>query len=307
MYKVFAITGGTGFIGKRLTSYLLNQGYKVYVLTRKAQNATTPNLEYIEWNPSTKTIAKTINEQQICVVHLAGAGVADKRWNVKRKQEIKNSRVDSTSFLYELMASKKIDAAQVISASAIGYYAPNTAVLNENDAAGNDYLATTCIAWEAAIQKIRNLKIPVSILRIGIVLGVGGGAIAEFIKPIRFGIAGIPGNGKQLYSCVHIDDIIGMIMHCGTHQLDDVYNAVAPEISTCRNVITTLAQQYCNWFIALPSPSFFIKILLGEMSTEILKSASISGEKIIKTGYQFLHPTIESCMKQIVSEIKKTL
>jgi uncharacterized protein len=305
MYNVFVISGGTGFIGSALTKKLVQQGAKVYILTRTAKPSSNALIEYIQWNPAAQTITKAIPETNVCVVHLAGAGVADKRWNDARKQEIVESRTKSTAYLHQLLKSKTINAAQIISASAIGIYANTENIITEESTIGSDFLAQTCIAWEKGVHAMNDLQIPISILRIGLVMGAGGGAITEFVKTMRFHIAGIPGSGTQLYSWVHVQDIVGMILHCATHKLNDTYNAVSPTVVTCKTLITSLAKAYCGWYIPAPAPSFIIKIMLGEMSTEVLKSANISSAKIVKNGYQFLYANVDAAMQEIAKELKK--
>ncbi len=305
MYNVFVISGGTGFIGSRLTTYLLANNKKVFILSRQKKESNNPNLQYIQWNPAKLFIEKNIDAENVCVIHLAGAGVAEKKWSADRKKEIIESRTQSSAFLRQLIAAQNIKAAKIISASAIGIYAASNTFITEDSAQGTDYLATTCIAWEASVAAMKDLHIPICIFRIGLVMGANGGAIKEFIKTMRFHIAGIPGNGKQLYSWIHIDDMIGLLMHAANTPLQGVYNAVSPQVVSCKTLITSLAKAYCKWYLALPSPSFAIQLLLGEMSTEVLKSASISSKKIQDTAYTFTYPTIDSAMQQIANDYKK--
>jgi uncharacterized protein len=305
MYNVFVISGGTGFIGSRLSHQLINAGKKVYILTRHAKESNNPNLQYLVWDPAAKTYHGTVAEDNVCVVHLAGAGVADKRWNDARKKEILESRTQSTSFLHQLIKDKKIRAAQIVSASAIGIYASSNQLVAEADAKGSDYLANTCIAWENAINAMQDLQIPITILRIGLVMGAGGGAIKEFVKSMQFHIAGIPGSGKQMYSWIHVDDLVGIILHAANAGWSDTFNAVSPQVVSCSTLIKSLAKHYCGWFLAAPAPSFVIKLMLGEMSTEVLKSASISNAKLLKAGFLFQYDDINKAMQQIAEELKK--
>jgi uncharacterized protein len=305
MATIFVITGGTGFIGQHFVKQVIDQGSKVYILSRKKIKSTVDQIQYIQWDPSKNFLEKNIEESNVCVVHLAGANVAGKRWNEKAKKELLDSRTQSTDFLYRLLQEKKIKAAQIVSASAIGYYAANSIALQETDAAGSDFLSSICVAWEKSVTSLRNLHIPVAILRIGIVMGKGGGAAAEFMKTIKFGIAGLPAGGQQIYSWIHVQDVCNMILHCEKNKLNDVYNAVSPQPTTCKQLVQHLASAYSSWHICVPVPGFVIKILLGEMSTEVLKSAMVSSKKIQETSFNFQYPTYPEAMIQIAKAYKK--
>jgi uncharacterized protein len=305
MYDAYLITGGTGFIGKRLSKHLLNLNKPVIVISRNKPTTTIPGITYIQWHIQNKTLSASIAYNNICVFHLAGAGVADKRWNNARKQEISNSRTESTTCLQHLIATKQINASYLVSASAIGYYATSNNAITENDKPATDFLGSTCVAWEQSIATITNIPIPSTILRIGLVMGAGGGAIKEFVNTMKFKIAGIPGNGKQLYSWIHIDDLVSIMEYTAHNNTQGIYNAVAPEVVSCKTLITTLAKHYCGWYIPAPAPSFVIKLMLGEMSIEVLKSANISCKKIIDAGFKFAYPKVDMAMQQIANEAKE--
>ncbi len=300
----FIVTGGTGFIGQQFVKQVLLQGSKIFILTRQKKESTNPQIEYIQWNPSTFFLEKNIVENNCCLIHLAGANVAGKRWNAASKKELIDSRTQSTDFLLQLLQQKRITVNQVVSASAIGYYGSSALPLTETSAAGTDFLSSICVAWEQAVAQLRTLQIPVAILRIGIVMGKGGGAVQEFMKTIKLGIAGLPGGGQQVYSWIHLQDVVAMLLHCQQQRLNDVYNAVAPTTATCKQLVLQLAKAYTKWFIAMPVPSFAIQLLIGEMSTEVLKSASISSKKIMDTGFIFTYPKSETAMQQIANDYK---
>jgi uncharacterized protein len=305
-YKVFLISGGTGFIGSKLVGFLLNSNFKVYVLTRSNKKSEIENLTYIQWDPETKFIGQSISEPDICVIHLAGASVAGKRWSEDYKQEILTSRTQGTSFLWELINNKTFTASYFIGASATGYYGDNLdgQAFVESDAPATDFLATTCVAWEKAVKESNINNIPTCIFRIGMVLGAGGGAVPSFMQ--TFPLTGIPGSGKQHYPWVHIEDVISAFNFAVKNNLNDTYNLVSPQHATARSIITNLAKATGKFFIALASPEFVIKIVLGKFSTEVLKNVIVSSKKLENIGFQFQFANLEKACNQIIAEIKKT-
>jgi uncharacterized protein len=302
--KVYVLVGGSGFIGKEITRQLLAKGHKVYVLTRKEGKKVSGQLEYINWDPTTKVLREPILEQDVQVIHLAGSGVAEKRWNSARKEDILNSRTTSIDTLLHLIKNDQIKASYIAFASAIGYYGEAENVCLENSLAGNDYLSNTCILWEESASQAKELNIPFSIHRIGLVMGAGGGAIVEFIKQIKFHIAGIPGSGKQIYSWIHIQDVAAQFIFACDNALEGVYNATSPNVTTAKKLIQSLAKSYAGWYLSLPAPAFALKIILGEMSVEVLKSCNTSSQKIINAGFRHKFASVESAMQEIATTIK---
>jgi len=212
------ITGGTGMVGTSLTQLLLSKGYQVIVLTRQPRVSNVPNLTYAVWDIDKGYIDPSAIHNADTIVHLAGAGVADKRWSKKRKQEIVDSRVLSGALLVKYLTENSHQVKTVVAASAIGWYGPDTAqsLINgfvETDPVDGAYLGATCKSWEESVKPIEALGIRLVTLRIGIVLNKKGGALAEFIKPAQFGMATIFGNGKQMVSWIHHHDLCKMMIH----------------------------------------------------------------------------------------------
>ena len=243
------ITGGTGLIGKELAKALLEKGYHVIILSRRpADKQITGNLSYANWNVEQQTIDKEAIGAADYIIHMAGAGVADKRWTKKRKQEIISSRVESSKLIVDSLKtiSNKIKA--VISASAIGWYGPDSVIsdpdpFTENNPADDSFLGNTCKQWEESIEPVTGLGKRLVKLRTGIVLSKKGGALKEFIKPLKFGIAAILGNGKQIISWVHIDDLVSMfIAAIENENINGVYNAVAPNPVSNKELTLQLAK-----------------------------------------------------------------
>ncbi|HEY6062218.1 MAG TPA: NAD-dependent epimerase/dehydratase family protein, partial [Chitinophagaceae bacterium] len=212
------ITGGTGLIGKALAKALLEKGYRIIILSRSSSDKTIRgNLSYATWNVEQQTIDKETIAAADYIIHLAGAGVADKRWTKKRKQEIISSRVNSSKLIVDSLRTIPNNVKAVVSSSGIGWYLiPNPSPrsgegsssrkLEESDPPANDFIGSACKQWEESIEPVTQLGKRLVKLRMGIVLSKEGGALKEFMKPLRFGIATILGSGKQIISWIHMDD-----------------------------------------------------------------------------------------------------
>jgi hypothetical protein len=303
------ITGGSGMVGTRLTEILIEKGHEVIILSRNPlpANQLPKGVTHAKWDLTKKWIDPLAFAAADHIVHLAGAGVADKRWNKKRKEEILNSRADSGALLVHALQTLSNKIKTVISASGIGWYGADTHQFEkigftEDAPADTEFLGETCKIWEQNIQGATALDKRLVIFRIGIVLSNTGGALVEFKKPIRFGFAAILGNGKQHISWIHIDDLCGMFIKAIDDQnMQGVYNAVAPEVVTNKALTLALAKSMKNqFFISIHIPAFFLRWVLGEMSIEILKSAKVNSFKIQGTGFQYQYPTISKAIQQLI-------
>jgi uncharacterized protein len=300
------ITGGTGLIGTALTNLLLSKGYKVIILSRSPKESANNNLLYATWNLSEQTIDIAAIQQADYIVHLAGAGVADKRWSAKRKKEIRDSRTKSSALLVKALQENTNRIKAVISASGIGWYGedpaiPNTKPFIETDPADAGFLGETCKQWEEGIEPVTLLGKRLVKLRTGLVLSNAGGAFPEFKKTIKWGLASILGSGKQMISWIHITDMCRLFLHAiENEQLEGAYNAATAAPVSNKSLTLALAKKLKGkLFIPVHVPVFVLKILVGEMSIEVLKSTTVSAEKIKQTGFQFTYPTIEAALNEL--------
>lgn len=303
------VTGGTGTIGKRLTALLIAKGYQVIVLTRNAgKQKPLPGIIYKEWDLEKGTIDASAVAEADHIIHLAGAGVADSRWTTKRKAEIVTSRTESSALLIKAAQQFPARLKSVISASAIGWYAADkqrvpTEGYEENLPAAPGFLGETCKLWEESVAPFAQMGKRLAILRTGLVLSNEGGVIAEFSKPLKYGIATIMGSGEQIMSWIHIEDLCRMYIYVLENEtMTGPYNAVAPTPVSNKTVVLTLAQALRNKnFIPIHTPAFALKIALGEMSIEVLKSATISAAKIKAAGFHFLYPSLNAAIENLTT------
>ena len=300
------ITGGTGMIGQALAKQFITNGYEVIILSRSPKRSSRLHLSYAKWDIEKGEIDLEALAKANIIVHLAGEGVADKRWSEKRKQAIVDSRVNSGNLLVKALSENKNQVKTFIAASAIGWYGPDTAAslehgFVETDAPDNSYLGNTCQLWEQSTAAVASMGIRLVTLRIGIVFNKKGGALAEFLKPAKFALAAILGNGKQIVSWIHQADLCKMIQFAiETPAVQGVYNAVAPNPVTNKKLVITIAKN--TYPIYFPSfvPGFLLKIILGEMSIEVLKSAKVSAQKIQDAGFVFDYPNVEEAIIDLI-------
>lgn len=307
--KTIGITGGSGLVGRHLSRLLADGGYQVVVFTRNPDKKRKyiPNTEYALWNPAKGIIDKEVLSKLYAVVHLAGAGIADKRWTEERKKAIVESRVKSTRFLVDMLRDHAPECKAFISASAIGYYGEDNGKepFTEDMKPAYDFLGKTCHKWEAASEPAEQFLRRV-ILRFGIVLAKEGGAFKEFVKPMKFMVKPILGSGEQVVSWIHVKDIARMIRFAIERtETEGIFNAVAPKPVTHSNLMTAIADEKKGVQVPIPVPAPLLKIALGEMSTEILKSCTVSSEKIYQRGFRFDFTYIEDAVKDLLAPKKK--
>lgn len=313
---VVLISGGTGLIGTKLTTHLIDSNYEVIILTRKKNKTSdNPKISYSFWDIKNQVIDGDVIKKTDHIINLSGAGVMDKKWTKDYKNEIIESRTKSISLLIKGLSENSNQVKTFVSASAIGWYGTDPYPLShkdgfiETDSADNSFLGETCVLWETGAARVHDLGIRLVILRTGIVLSNSGGAFKEFKLPLRFGVAGILGSGKQIISWIHIDDICRMYLEALENKdLHGVYNAVAPSPVTNKKLTIKLAEKLRNkFYIPVHVPTFFLKLFLGNRSVEILKSATVCDKKIKAAGFTFLYPSIDSAIEELTFKKSKRI
>jgi uncharacterized protein (TIGR01777 family) len=290
--KTVLIAGGSGLVGSRLSELLVMKGYTVQHLTRHPKQHNKYKSFY--WNIEDYVIDAKCLEQVFAVINLAGSGIAEKPWTLKRKMDLYNSRIYATRLLYETLSSHQHQVQCYIGASAIGYY-PEGENLTESNNAGTSFLSSLCEKWEEESNQLSQKNIRTSIVRIGLVLTPRGGMLKEILKPFMLGIAPVFGSGLQWQSWIHIDDLCGVIIHLmERNDLNGTFNAVAPNPVRAIDMIRSiqLSRKYTGFKLKIPP--FLLKLLLGERSTMLLASQKVSSAKLESTGYRFLYPEIKN-------------
>ncbi len=296
--KTILITGGTGHIGASLTALLLTRGYKVNHLSRG--KASMQDVNAFRWNIARGDIdAKCIDGVEV-IIHLAGEGIADKGWTAQRKNAIIESRTESIRLIYKLLKKEQHQVKTIISASAIGYYGDcGDQLIDESSLPGDDFLANCCMAWEAAVDEGKQMGLRVVKFRTGMVLGERG-ALKKMAAPIKWGLGAPLGSGKQWVSWIHVQDLIDMFLFAVENEaMQGVYNAVAPNPVTNKQLATAIAKQLHRPLWLPNVPAFVLKLLLGEMSAIVLASAHVSSPKIGHSRFKFKYPLIGEALKEI--------
>jgi uncharacterized protein (TIGR01777 family) len=294
--KNILITGGSGLVGKQITALLEKKGYDVAWLSRSAQART-----HFLWDVTAQTIDPQAMEWADAVIHLAGEGVAEKRWTAARKKSILDSRTQSTQLLYRAIEQAEQKPLAFISASAIGYYGFQTGatLVEENSPAGTDFLADVVVAWEQEVKKIEALSLRCVLLRIGIVLDAKGGALGEMLKPP---VAAPLGSGDQWMSWIHVEDLARLFVFAlEKTTLQGVYNAVGPQPATNQQLTKEAAAAKGKLYVGIGVPGFVLQLMLGEMAAMVLGGNRVSSQKIQKAGFEFEFPELKGALKAIFS------
>jgi uncharacterized protein (TIGR01777 family) len=297
------ITGGTGFIGGALCRSLLQQGHELLILTRSPQRRTpAAGMRFVSWDSD---VWRSALGEAEGVVNLAGEPLAGKRWSPPQKRAIRESRIGTTRRLVDAMASLSQSPAVLVNASAIGYYGPRgDEPLAETDPPGDGFLADLAQAWEGEARRAERLGVRVVLLRIGVVLAPGGGALAKMLPPFQCFLGGPLGSGSQWFSWVHRDDLIGLIAWAlSRSDIAGAINATAPQPVTmqafCRELGRTL--QRPSW---APVPAPVLRLLLGEMADMLLTGQRVMPRVALRSGYAFRFPTLAAALTSSCNPVR---
>lgn len=303
--NTIGITGGTGFVGQYLMRLLLEKGYKVTIFsTGKELKPNNGPLRYASWDPVKRVIDARALAAVDGMVHLAGAGIADKRWTAARKQLIADSRIKGTEFIVSQLRNAGKHCQAFISASAIGFYGPDrgTGPFTEDAPASPDFLGNTCRLWEEEAKKASAFT-RTAILRLGIVLGAESGAFPQFAQPLSFGVMPILGPGSQVVSWIAVQDLARLFLHAlQNDQMTGIFNAVAPTPVSEKELMKTIASVKGGISLPAPAPAFMLRLMLGEMSIEVLKSCTVSADKTLATGFRFQYPLLRKAVAVILKK-----
>ncbi len=294
MTRTIAVTGASGLIGSALVAHLREKGDNVIKLVRREPRAK----DEASWDPMDGKVDLVALEGVDAIVHLAGAGVGDKRWSAAYKGEILNSRLYGTTTIAH--AAEQLKIKSLISSSAIGWYGEtgNRAV-TENDRGGDDFLAHVCLEWERAADSapsVRTVKI-----RTGLVLDPTGGALGRMMPLFKFGLGGKLGSGKQWWSWITLHDHVRAIDYLIESDLSGPVNLTAPNPATNSEFTAALARALRRPAL-LPVPSFALKIALGGFSTEILGSKRVLPERLNEAGFTFDFPHLAPALAKLAAQ-----
>ncbi len=295
------VTGATGFVGPHLLAHL----ERPVVLSRNAHKARQSlakfQVESYTWDPLAAPPAEAF-EGIDTVFHLAGEPVAAGRWTAERKRLIRESRVQGTRHLVGVLRAMEHRPRVLVCASAVGYYGDRgEEVLTEASAPGNDFLAEVCVAWEREAQAAAELGIRVVCVRIGIVLGQGGGALGKMLTPFKLGVGGPLGSGKQWMPWIHIDDLAAMFLHAAEHsEISGSMNGAAPNAVTNKEFTKALGAAVHRPAF-LPAPYLALRLVFGQFADVLFASQRVAPQVAQRTGFEFQHPMIGPALEAIVS------
>jgi uncharacterized protein (TIGR01777 family) len=296
------VSGASGLIGRALVPFLSTQGHHVTRLVRRPARGQ----DEVFWNPESGSADLSALDGRIdAVVHLAGAGIADARWTEARKRKIRESRVNGTRLLARALASLSRPPRVVVGGSAIGYYGEGGEDwLDENAPRGCGFLADVCAEWEAAWAPLDGCDVRRVFLRTGVVLTPAGGALAKLLAPFRAGLGGPMGNGRQWWSWISLDDLVGVIGHALLSEtVRGPVNAVAPEPLTNADFSRVLGRVLHRPAI-LPAPAFVLKLALGQMADEaLLASQRVRPGVLAASGYRFRHEKLDTALRHLLGRV----
>lgn len=296
------ISGGSGLVGRYLTHRLQDSGYQVHILTR-GSSGNEQGITYHHWDPANGTLQQKVIEEADHVVNLAGANLGAKRWNRAYKHLIYQSRVDSTRLLASGIQQASNPPKSFVSASAINYYGiQRDELLNECSSPGSHFLSKVCADWEQEANQVDNGFTRVVIPRISTVFAPEEGAFPQMKAPVEWGAGAPLGSGKQCTPWIHIEDLVGMIHFLINHN-DAVgaYNAAAPESTTNKTLMKTIAKELHKPFFLPNVPYLALRIMIGPFAEVLMTDLKLDVSRIQDAGFQFSFAHIQEAVSNLVS------
>ena len=283
------LTGGTGFIGSRLKTRLEGAGHDVTIVSRGPAGD-------VGWEPGAVRTAVGACD---ALIHLAGENVFARRWNARQKQILRASRIDTTRLLAEAVADATPRV--FITASAIGYYGTSAQRhFVAGDGPGDDFLARLCVDWEAARQPAIDAGVRTATVRIGVVQGLGDGALQKMLLPFKLGLGGPVGDGRQWVSWIHLEDLLALLVWLlDNEDARGEYNGTAPTPVSNRELSTTLGRLLHRPAI-MPLPGFVLRLMLGEVAELVLGGQHVTPGRAVAEGFSFRFPTLEPALRDLL-------
>jgi hypothetical protein len=293
------VTGASGFLGSRLVERLLHEGHHVHVLGRARKRGLPAEVGFSVWDAMTGPPAVESIEGADAVIHLAGEPVAQ-RWSETVKRRIMDSRRLGTKHLVQGLSHAGRKPKVLVSASASGYYGDRgDETLTESSEPGSGFLPDVCIQWEKQALAASRLSIRVAMVRSGIVLGKGGGALARMLPPFRMGVGGKLGSGQQWMSWVHVDDLISLFVFAMERDgVIGAMNGVSPGAVRNSEFTRELAAAVHRPAV-FPAPQFALKLMFGEMAEIILDSQRILPKAAEEAGFRFAYPELRGALREL--------
>lgn len=295
------ISGASGLVGTAATNALRADGQEVGGLVRPGRSYSPGD---VRWDPGSGFVDMKGLEGAEAIIHLAGAGIADTRWNQARKKVLRESRVNSTRVLVDAIAGLRRKPRILLAASAVGYYGSrDDEVLSESSSNGNDFLAVLARDWEAESQREESIGLRVVLLRFGMILSAGGGALPRMITPFKLGVGGRLGSGKQWISWIVLEDVVGVIR---AMLADEGLRGPVNVVSTApvRNAdFTKILARVLHRPAVFPVPAFALRLAFGEMADEVLlASQRVEPQKLIERGYRLRGTDLEKTLELLLSQ-----
>ena len=290
------IAGGTGGIGVKLVKEL-QMKHEIIILSRSKDAIISKNVRIVNYSHDNHNWFESINKSDV-IINLVGESINNKRWSENQKKIILNSRLNSVQKISKALESINHKPKLIMNASAIGYYNYSDSIQNENDVNGNHFLSKVCNSWEnESVNNFKSKTDRLVILRIGVVLDSDSGILSKLSLLFKCGFGAIIGNGKQSFSWIDIDDVVGAIIHLINLEISGPVNLTAPADDTNYSFSKKLGN-VLKRPVFIRIPKFFINLLLGEMSQIATKSLNIEPKILLDSGYKFKFSNIKESLKK---------